>query len=204
MNKVKIILLSVLLALPLMASAQYRTLEFFYIAHDYSTRVDAICDMLEEKYESALEFDDMSLIFYLPNGEQPKVFKMNVPGDNRQTFDEFIGELRSNYSHDYSCLYIDKPNIIELFNETDFVNDSGQMNFSAVNINWYVNSEFWEMNYNESLIASLYFVLDLERHRDSVIFEIWNTGDDAINVNNEKPFGNKNLTGNYSIHILPL
>ncbi len=204
MNRLKILLLPLLMAFPAIASAQYKTLEFFYIAHDYSTRVEAVCNMLEEKYEAALEFDDICLIFYLADGELPKVFRMNVPGDNRNTYEDFIGELRSKNSHDYSAVYVDLPNIVDIFNEVDFINNQGTLNYASVNINWYVNSTFWDLRYNESLIASSYFILDMAKYRDLVMFDIWNTGNGPINVDRNKPFGNKNLTGNYPFHILPL
>ena len=84
MKRIKFILLC--LILPLMASAQEKTFEFYYIAHDYTTKVNDICSMLEEKYEMAVEFSDCAMVFYLPDRDNPKIVKMNVPGDNRGDF----------------------------------------------------------------------------------------------------------------------
>ena len=53
MKKITFINILLFLMLPVLASAQEKTLEFYYIAHDYSTKVNDVCSMLEEKYEMA-------------------------------------------------------------------------------------------------------------------------------------------------------
>ena len=195
--------MSLLLTLPMIASAQDKTFEFYYIAHDYSTRVESICSMLEERYEVALEYDDCAIVFYLPNGDSPFVVKMNLPGDNRRDFDRLLAELRMRYSHD-TYVYVDLPQIVDIINANDFIDDEGNFTFRSMRMSWFVNTAFWGMNYNESLIAALYFVLDMDKYQDYVTIDIWDTGDERIRPAIRYPFVLKNLTGNYNFSFLTL
>ncbi len=191
------------MTLPILLSAQEKTLEFYYIAHSYDSRVEDICEMLEDRYEEAFEYDDCALIFYLPNGDNPLVFRMNLEQDDRNRFENFLGELRSRNYHD-TYVYVDKERIVELFNQYDFLNDNGKKNFSEVRINWFVNDSFWSSGNNEYLIEPLFFILDINQCRDYVRYLIWNTGTDAIKFNPNKPFGNKNLMKGHPFHMLTL
>lgn len=203
MKNIRILIMSLLLTLPMIASAQDKTFEFYYIAHDYSSKVESICSMLEERYEVAMEYDDCAIIFYLPNGDTPFVVKMNLPGDNRRDFDQLIAELRMRYSHD-TYVYVDLPQIVDIINKNDFIDDDGNFSFRSMRMAWFVNAAFWGMNYNESLIAALYFILELDKYQDYVTIDIWDTGDERIRIDQRYPFGQKNLTSNYSFSLLTL
>lgn len=203
MKNIRILIISLMLSLPLAASAQEKTFELYYIAHDYTTKVESICSMLEERYEVALEYDDCAVVFYLPNAERPFIVKMNLPGDNRRDFEELLGELRTRFSHE-SYVYVDLPNLTDIFNGTDFIDDEGNYNFRSMRISWLINSSFWAMNYNESLISSLYFILELDKYQDYVTVDIWDTGDERIRINSHYPFGKRNLTGDYHLSLLSL
>lgn len=203
MNRIRLINILLCLIIPLMATAQYKTFEFYYIAHDYSSKVDDICSMLEEKYEMALEYSDCAMVFYLPDRETPKIIKMNIKGDNRGDFEELLAELRGRYSHE-TYAYVDIEKITEIFNDADILDENGTPLFQSVLMTWFVNPSFWSMQYNESLIASLYFILDLEKYRDFVTIDIWNSSDDKIIIDKKNPFGAKNLMGSYPFHLLIL
>lgn len=203
MTRTKIINVLLTLMLPLLASAQEKTFEFYYIAHDYSTKVNDICSMLEEKYEMALEFSDCAMVFYLPDRENPKIVRMNVPGDNRAEFEELISEFRARYTHEIYA-YVDLEQIVEIFNDSEIIGEDGKPLVQSIRMAWFVNPSFWAMNYNESLIASLYFILDLEKYKDYVTIDIWNSSDENIIVDRQTPFGLKNLMGNYPFHLLIL
>ena len=72
------------------ASAQTQSFEFYYIAHDRTTPVAELCNRLEQVYEIALSYEDYAVIFYLPNYDDPKIVKVNLPGDNRDDFKNII------------------------------------------------------------------------------------------------------------------
>lgn len=78
-------------------------------------------------------------------------------------------------------------------NEHDFISDSGEPAYTMVTFCWYVNPDFWQFGYNEKLIASLYFALELEKHEGYVTTQVWHADNDGLVVDPEKPFGSKDL-----------
>ena len=181
-----------MLALPVMGYAQSKSLEFYYIAHDRTTPVSDLCQRLESVYETALSYDDFAVIFYLPNYDEPMVVKMNLDGDNRDDFKNLISELRIKTSHEIYA-DIDYATIVDLINQHDFIDSEGNATYTSVLFCWYVNPDFWQFQYNEKLIASLYFNLELEKYQGYVTTQVWHAQGDGINVNKRYPFGTKNL-----------
>lgn len=181
-----------MLALPVMGYAQSKSLEFYYIAHDRTTPVSDLCQRLESVYETALSYDDFAVIFYLPNYDEPMVVKINLDGDNRDDFTNLISELRIKTSHEIYA-DIDYATIIDLINQNDFIDSEGNPTYSSVLFCWYVNPDFWQFQYNEKLIASLYFNLELEKYQGYVTTQVWHARGDGIKVNKRYPFGTKNL-----------
>ena len=181
-----------MMALPLMVSAQSKSLEFYYIAHDRTTPVGDLCQRLESVYETALSYDDFAVIFYLPNYDEPMVVKMNLPGDNRDDFKNLISELRLKSAHEIYA-DIDYQTIVGLLDEHDFIDSKGYPQYTSVLFCWYVNPDFWQFQYNEKLIAALYFSLELERYQGYVTTQIWHADGDGLNVDRRYPFGTKNL-----------
>ena len=184
-----------LLALPILGSAQNQSLEFYYIAHDRTTPVGDLCSRLEQVYETALSYEDFAVIFYLPNYDEPMVVKVNLPGDNREEFGNIISELRLKSAHEIYA-DIDYAKIVELINEHDFIDQNGSPTYSSVLFCWYVNPDFWQFQYNEKLIASLYFNLELEQYPGYVTTQIWHAEGDGLEVSRKYPFGTKNLCRN--------
>lgn len=188
----KLICTAVLAMASMLGHAQTQTLEFYYIAHDRTTPVSDLCSRLEAVYETAMSYDDFAVIFYLPNYDKPKVVKMNLPGDNRDDFKVIISELRQKSAHEIYA-DVDYNTIVELFNQHDFIDDEGNRKFLSVLMFWYVNPDFWRFQYNEKLIASLYFNLELDKYQDYVTTQVWHADGDGLVVDNERPFGSKNL-----------
>lgn len=200
----------ILMLLPYVASAQEQSLEFYYIAHDRTTPVNDLCDRLEFIHETAMSFEDRATIFYMPAYKEvgfdeegypvfePLVVKVNLPGDNRDDFKKIISELRVKMAHE-SYIDVDIKTITDLFNQEayDFINEDGEPKFSSVTFCWYVTPEFWLFKYNETLIANLYFTLDMNPYHKSgyMTTEIWHAKGDGIEkyVDRSKPFGSKNL-----------
>ena len=190
MRKVAIGVLTLLLSLS--GFAQNKSLDFYYIEHNRSTPVADLCDILQEVYDDADRYDDMAVIFYMPNYDDPLIVKMNLDGDNRQDFKDIISELRLKPAHEV-YVDIDHDNILNLINEHDFIDVDGKPTYSSVTFCWYINPEFWQFGFNEELIASLYFILELDRFAGYVRTQIWHAKGDGIKVDGEQPFGPKNL-----------
>lgn len=172
--------------------AQTQTLEFYYIAHDRTTPVNDLCSRLESVYETAMSYEDFAVIFYLPNYNEPKIVKMNLPGDNRDEFKTIISELRLKSAHEIYA-DVDYNTIMDLFNQHDFIDESGNPKFLSVLFLWYVNPDFWQFKYNEKLIASLYFNLELDKYKNYVTTQVWHADGDGLVVDDQHPFGTKNL-----------
>jgi len=188
----RLILIFILGIVALTGFAQRQSFEFYYIAHDRTTPVGDLCRRLEEIYDMARSYDDLATVFYFPNYDKPKIVKINLPGDNRSEFEEIISELRIKDSHEiYADL--DYENILNIVNEHDFIDESGSRTYTSVLFCWYVNPDFWRFGYNEKLIASIYFSLELNKYLDYVVMQIWHADDDGLEVDKELPFGHKNL-----------
>lgn len=198
----KILFLLALSVICVAASAQSKSFEFYYIAHDRETPVADLCDRLEEAYEMTRRYDDIAAIFYLPNFNEPKVVKVNLPGDNREDFDNLLSELRLKVSHEIFPEH-DYAAILDLINEHDFVDEYGDPAYTSVTFSWYINREFWLFGYNEDIIASLYFVLELDKYEGYVTSQFWYPSDVSIDADKDKPFGNMNLCGKMSFMLLP-
>ena len=129
-------------------SAQDKVLSIYYISHSPATNEKALLSALNiaqplDKSESA--------IFYLANSERPLVSYVNLPFDGVPV-DEIIMELNTKSSHE---VYpeIDCRRLCEIFDNVDSVRDE----FAVVNLNYYIDSMFWEF-YRESVIAKMYYV----------------------------------------------
>ena len=190
MKKILFILSFAMLSIT--ALAQNQSFEFYYIAHDRTTPVSDLCRRLEQVYEMARSYEDIAVVFYLPNYDKPKIVKINLPGDNREEFKSIISELRLKSAHEIFA-DLDYGNIIDIMNEHDFLTPSGEAAYSSVTFCWYVNPDFWRFKYNEKLIASLYFALELEKYEGYVTTQVWHADVDGLVVDSDRPFGSKNL-----------
>ena len=196
-----------MLLMPLVASAQYQSFELYYIAHDRTTPISDLCDKLEEAYDYALRDTSSAVVFYLPNAKEPIVIKVNLEGDNSQEFPRLISELRSKSFHIIDVT-TDLSTITEIMNENDFLNSDGSPYYSSMKFYWYVNQEFWLFQYNETLISSLYFQLDLDNYHKTgyVSTEIWHADGDGVEelIDKKEPFGAKNLSPNMAKEFILL
>jgi len=182
--------------------AQSQSLEFIYIAHDSSTPVSRLSARLQEVFNDARSNESNAVIFYLANADEPRIVKMNLPDANPQDFEEMLGELNYKSAHEIYA-EVDRERIVQMFDETDFILDNGQPAFSMFTMTYYVNPSFWAMKYNENVIASLYFMLDLNRlPSDYFTMEIWHGQDDGLVYDEKAPFGERNLCSGYRFYLL--
>lgn len=160
-NSILVLLLT--LVLPFSLSAQdKKDLTFVYIAHDVNTPVQTLCERLTDLYNDAMDYpDERAVIFYLANSDNPIVCRMNVPGSDPSAFEDIISEIQTKRSHDNEPL-TDINTIMSLFEEEDLVDRSGDPNYSSVTWNWYINSTFWELEYNRSIIAPIYYIFNMD------------------------------------------
>jgi len=178
-------------------------LKFIYVAHDRTTPVGQLADRLSALYEDAVYDSSLAVIFYLANSDSPKIVKINLPGDNRKDFEDFLGELWNKSAHEIYA-EVDREKIPGLLNgDTDFIGEDGLPEFSNFTMTYYVTPTFWNMGYNEYIIAAVYFILELDKMPPrSFEMQIWHSRDDGLKYDTERPFGSKNLCAGYQFLLL--
>lgn len=183
-----------------------KELSFLYIAHDENTDTQSLVQILKEQYENTVYYPDIrATIFYLANGNDPIIVNVNTPNDNRKEFNNLIASLQSQISHDVNA-DSDVENIMNLLNDNDIITDDGKFVYQSVIWTYYINSTFWKLGNNESIIAKLYFILDMERLIAShyLTHDIYySKATDKIEYNVSNPFGSKNLCQSLDFILLP-
>lgn len=202
MKKIISIIILVLCA-RLALSAQTQTLELVYITKDYTTEVGPLCRELMDIYKSAEKDKSQAVIFYLANSTSPLIVKVNLPGDNRDKINNIMDALISK-SETVVNPMSDLRRFIDIFNQHEIITASGEPLFQSVDINYYVTPTFWELQYNEQLIAAAYFALGMDSSWADGYFSmsIYHNGDDGLVVDEKHPFGIRNLCKNYKFFLL--
>lgn len=170
-------------------------LNFYYIAHDRKTNVQRLSHELQRAYDNLKEYDNAG-IFYLANGEEPIIVKVNLPDENEKDFPHLIGEMQEKLAHDIFADY-DINRILDLFTVTPFVNDNDELLYNQINWNYYITSNFWTMMYNESIISTLYWTFDMDQlsRNQEFYMNIIRSREDEISTIQGQEMGLKNLCG---------
>lgn len=162
-------------------------LRFVYIAHDLETSTEKLVRELNGMQRAAR--DGVSTIFYLSNAENPIIAYYNV--ENRQdgdTYREIMGELQERSFHNTSAI-VDRDSIVSIFNRIDIENSS----FANVIWKFYITQNYWNL-YNEDIIASSYFILNIaEWTKPRFSLQLYFSGQEEFHVDEKYPFGVLNL-----------
>lgn len=194
----KFLLLVILMFFHLRVSAQNyidNNLTFIYINHTTDTPVHLLCKRLDNEFKNARRFSK-PLIIYLSNGENPYVATVGIDGLDEENYDDIIRALQEKRFH-FVDPRIDVLNILDLFNRYNFLQMNGMPKYSSLVWQFYINQDFWSANYNEQIIAKLYYTLDLDTlSSDYLHLMILYSGEKELVYNKECPFGVKNLCRN--------
>ena len=186
---------------------QYKSFSLVYIDHEAADAVDVISQRLRDMKDDADQYNN-SYIFYLANGEQPIIVKYNMGEDATEDFNNLLGELNNAIFHSVDP-NTDMKNLMDLFNQYDFVDEKGNPKYYSTIMDFYVGADFWTLGYNESILANLYFLLDvptLKVNGDAVgkefLFRVNASKGNYPKYEEGKPFGEKNLAGVNSVIIM--
>ena len=206
MKKLIILLVGLFAAISAIAQDNKgKDLTFIYISHDENTPTQTLISRLVAHYEDAKYYpDSYATIFYLTNGENPIIVRMNVEGANPQDFDKLIEDLQAKRSHDVAP-ETDREKIMEIFAEVDLLDDEGNPVFNSAQWSYYVNSTFWLLNNNEHVIASLFWIMDMEPMVKSGYLQvnILHGEIDPLPIDEKFPFGSKALCRNMPFIPMP-
>ena len=175
-------------------------LHFIYIDHETSTPVNKLCQRLRTVRDDVIEVND-ALIIYLSDGPFSPVSLTNLQdksGRNRDSEDSYtniIAALQDFNSHS-TVARDDRKNIIKLFDEFNFVDESGELRYNSVVIDFYVGASFWSLGNNEKIIAHLFTALEAAKFpKVKFSFNVYKPKDERLKHEEGKPFGDKNIDG---------
>lgn len=187
----RLILISALILGSMQVYAQQNVLSIYYISHSTATNEKALLANLE----LAKPLNDSEVaIFYLANSDRPYIAYVNLPFEG-DTFDDIINDINSKSSHEVYA-DVDCQKLCEIFDNIDEV----ESRFDMILLNYYIDSMFWEF-YRQSIIAKMYYVLDLANNDDILMNIYFTEGDEPI-IDENEPFGPNNLCAGYT--FLPL
>ena len=198
------LLLSLLGACAFSQSNKY--LRFIYIDHEVSTPVTPLCKLLKDARDQADENSETEqLIIYLSTGLDADNYALmsfrNIEEGNENesedAFNKIIAALQNANRHTVLPLK-DVDNIISLFSKYDFFDSDGKLAIKGLTMDFFVGKDFWLLEYNQKIIATLYTVLNLHAQEKSVnelTINIRFPKKDPIDYDVEQPFGKRNLQG---------
>lgn len=183
--------------------AQEQSLQFYYVMKDHNIKVNPLVEELRDIYDFARVERTSAAIFYLANWDEPIIIKVNLPDDNQKDMDKLFealvtkSETTVNPSSDLAI-------ISRLFDDIPLVKQDGSRAFSRVEFNYYVTPTFWDLSYNEQVIAALYFIMDMDADwaKDYVSMSILHQEGDGLSVNQTLPFGPNDLCVGYHFQVL--
>lgn len=153
-----------------------KNLHFIYIDHEETTPVSNLIAVLEDLRVKNTETDN-ALIVYLSNEYSPKIFCHNVDGLNPSfseldAYREIVGELQESISNTVSP-YVDTNTILDILTLCGFQQQDSESIFESVTMDFYVGPDLWRLGYNQSLIARLYFALEISSlDKNSILFNV--------------------------------
>lgn len=176
-----------------------RNLRIVFIDHEPSLPVKDIIAYIRKQRSSALE-NGNSLIIYMPNNQAPFLSLTRVSNpiesndDSKEAFDA-ICEALNQPSHTKNPLY-DRNFLVKMFKDYGIMDDSGNMLYYAVRMEFYLSSEFWKLGYNEQIIAPVFFAIDgANLLKQNFNFDVYINPEDKPQYDEAAPFGKLNLGG---------
>lgn len=176
-----------------------RNLRVIFIDHEPSTPSSTIIAHIRKLRAQALE-NDHALIFYMPNDQNPFVSLVNIPDpqgerDSQEAFDR-ICEALNLPSHNKEPWFDRKTFANLVLKDFPILDDKANLTFASVRMEFYLTSEFWKLGYNESIIAPLFFSMNVpELLKKEFNFDVYINPEDAPVYPAGQPFGKKNLGG---------
>ena len=203
MNNYQSVLLTVILLFVGTFSAKAQdysnvNLHFVYIDHEPSTPVNQLCQRIRTLRDDAIEVED-ALIVYLSDGKQSLLSFTNLHDvndrnrDKNEAFVDIIAALQDANSHDVIAQE-DRRNILNLFEEYNFIDEDGQFLFNSVTMDFYVGPEYWSLGNNEKVISHLYVDFNAASFpKDKLVFNVFKPKGQLLNYQEGMPFGDNNM-----------
>lgn len=184
-----------LILLSLSSRAQDCELEINYIAHDHFN--EAILNKVDDIYRISAYSDTRKTYLYLANADNPIIIMCDQ--EHQKEFDDFRYTINSQLKHNV-WPEVDVQRILELLKEDDFIDENGEPRYSLFTLNFYTTPSFWTYGYNETLIARLFWILELSENSNCHV-NIYHPENDGVEYDEEYMFGPKKLNGDYKVYM---
>ncbi len=185
-------IITVILGMALSAAcfAQNGTFQLFYISKDYTTSTTPLLEMLGKYYEQGRRDHSVHNVFYLSNADNPIIVRQNLPDDNSAEFDS-IREALITKSETRVYPQVDLPGLLDVFAENDIVRKTGDALYEDCELFFLITPSFWDLHYNEQIIARLFYALGLgdDWARNYVGINIYHCEGDGLEPDTDRPFG---------------
>lgn len=187
------LLVSILMLFSLIVNAQdarQNTLKLIYIYHTPNTPVAELCVSLSNAFNDARNYG-IPTIFYLASMDNPYIALAGMGETAVEEYEIIINRLQERRFHSIDP-HSDVERLIEMFNDCDFLADTGRPKYNSMIWSFYVNQDYWDANYNEQIIAKLYYALELGKlPSDYLHFQVYYSGTDEFHYDTESPLGDK-------------
>ncbi len=187
---------SFFILLSFVTQAQDRELEIHYIAHDHYG--DAILKKVDDIFNMGSYMPNRVTYLYLANANNPIILKCD--SNNQKGFEKFKEAIGRQLAYNI-WPEEDIKRILELLRDDDFIDDDGKARYSRFSINFYTTPSFWTCNYNETLIARLFWVLELSPKSNVHVSIYYPEKNDGYKFNPERMFGPKRLNGDNEVFM---
>lgn len=181
--------------LSLFLRAQDSELEINYIAHDHFN--EAILNKVDDIYNASAYSDTRKTYLYLANANDPIILKCDQ--EHQKEYEDFRYTINSQLKHNV-WPEVDVQRILKLLKEDDFIDDNGEPRYRTFTLNFYVTPSFLSYNYSETLIARLFWVLELSSQNNCVV-NMYLPEIERTKSGEEHVFGPKKLNGNYKVYM---
>ena len=176
-----------------------KILYFIYIDHEVATPVQLLSKHLQDLYESCDETGN-AMIIYLSNGEESLISLKNLGDDPLgqkrdalEAFNNIIAALQNNNFHRVNAL-TDRSNILKIFEEFQVTDNSGEIQFRSVTMDFHIGPDYWRLHHNEKVIAPLYMALDVAKYPNNRFsFNVLCPQGTKLDYPDGQPFGIANL-----------
>lgn len=140
-----------------------QTFKFIYVAFDKQMNNEDLSGMLKSHFDG---MGDEPAVFYYASSGRPIVVKCNMEGDNRDDFENILLSNINNRNAGASVWepQFDREKILSIFNQANCMDSLGKSNYEKIEFEFHVGSSFWKKGCNESLIAALFFELNVAQH----------------------------------------
>lgn len=184
------LLFSAFLSVSAAGDSSTQELRFIYITNSVDTPTASLTKHLKQVYKDGMNYG-YPTIFYLSNMNNSIVASIGLGRDDTKAFGEIINILQTSTYNNVDANH-DLENIMDIFDSVDFLDENGKFRYQSMVWDFFINQSFWNLGYNDKIIAGLYYILDIDNIPDGCFrLRIQYSGSGDLAYSLPKPFGGR-------------